>query len=41
MNEKEVKKKKNEGPVCPQCASATTPQQKFCGDCGAKLVAAA
>ncbi len=41
MNEKEVKKKKNEGPVCPQCASATTSVQKFCGDCGAKLVAAA
>ena len=41
MNEKEVKKKKNEGPVCPQCAAATIPQQKFCGDCGCKLVAAA
>ena len=41
MNEKEVKKKKNEGPVCPQCAAAAIPQQKFCGDCGYKLVAAA
>ena len=41
MNEKEEKKKKNDGPACPQCAAALIPQQKFCGDCGFKLVAAA
>lgn len=40
LNEKEEKKKKPEGPICPQCSAAITPQQKFCGDCGAKLAQA-
>ncbi len=41
INEKEEKKKKPDGPTCPQCSAATIPQQKFCGDCGAKLANAA
>lgn len=38
-NEKEEKKLKKSENQCPQCAAATTPQQKFCGDCGYQLIA--
>lgn len=41
MDEKEEKKKKAEGPVCPQCAATIQAAQKFCGECGAKITAAA
>jgi hypothetical protein len=37
INEKEEKKKKTDGPICPQCSAVTSLQQKFCAQCGAKL----
>lgn len=42
MDEKEeVKKKKTDGPACPQCGASHTPEQKFCGECGFNLTAKA
>ncbi len=42
MDEKEeVKKKKTDGPACPQCGAAHVPEQKFCGECGLNLTAKA
>lgn len=41
LDEKEEKKVKKDGPTCPQCSAPTTPQQKFCGECGGKLTPAA
>jgi len=39
--EKKVVKKASGGPSCPTCSAAVTADQKFCGECGHKLVAAA
>jgi CRP-like cAMP-binding protein len=42
LDEKEeVKKKKAEGPSCPQCGGLVSAEQKFCGECGHNLTAKA
>jgi CRP-like cAMP-binding protein len=42
LDEKEeVKKKKTDGPSCPQCGTESIPEQKFCGECGFNLLAKA
>ena len=42
LDEKEeVKKKKTDGPSCPQCGTGSVPEQKFCGECGFNLLAKA
>jgi len=42
LDEKEeVKKKKTDGPCCPQCGTGSIPEQKFCGECGFNLLAKA
>ena len=42
LDEKEeVKKKKTDGPCCPQCGTGSVPEQKFCGECGFNLLAKA
>ncbi|MBX2987318.1 MAG: cyclic nucleotide-binding domain-containing protein [Bdellovibrionaceae bacterium] len=38
MDEKEEKKSKKTGLVCPACAVEVAPQAKFCHECGHKLV---
>ncbi len=41
LDEKEeVKKKKTDGPTCPQCGTGATADQKFCGECGFNMLAA-
>ncbi|MCX7978992.1 MAG: cyclic nucleotide-binding domain-containing protein [Bdellovibrionaceae bacterium] len=40
LDEKEERKAKKSGPVCPQCATPVAAEQKFCGECGHKLVPA-
>jgi hypothetical protein len=40
LDEKEeVKKKKTDGPTCPQCGTGCVADQKFCGECGFNLLA--
>lgn len=40
LDEKEeVRKKKTDGPCCPQCGTGSVPEQKFCGECGFNLLA--
>lgn len=42
LDEKEeVKKKKADGPSCPQCSASVAAEQKFCGECGFNLSAKA
>lgn len=41
LDEKDEKKPKSEGPVCPQCSAPVIANQKFCGECGHNLKAAA
>jgi hypothetical protein len=42
LDEKEeARKKKPDGPTCPQCGSGITAEQKFCGECGFNLTAKA
>ncbi len=42
LDEKEeVRKKKTDGPTCPQCGTPYQADQKFCGECGQNLVAKA
>ena len=42
LDEKEeVRKKKTDGPICPQCGTPCQSDQKFCGECGQNLVAKA
>ena len=39
--EKKVVKKSTAGPACPACSATLIDGQKFCGECGAKVAAAA